>query len=149
MTQPTHITPNSYSSVASRGHAQYPSRTVVEQDLTELMELFDVTKYQLGRILGTPQASYIYKWMSGANRPSPMYVWRLLKVFMMYCKEQPISLISYIDWDNSVIKWRDGNVTHNDHLSGGGGPLPPSERESRREMAVIPHQPARPDGAHS
>ncbi len=144
-----HIPPGGYTSSTSRGSAQYTSRIGVNQMLEDWMEQLQVTKYQLGRILGTTQASHVYKWISGKARPGAMYLSRLLKICHMYEKGVPIKKISYIDWETSVIKWRDGDVTYTDHLFRDRGPVSEAKYRSRREMAVIPHQPARPDGPHN
>ena len=147
--QPQHIPPGGYTSSTSMGSVQYPSRIGVNQMLEEWMEQLQVTKYQFGRILGTTQASHVYQWVSGKTRPGAMYLSRLLKICHMYMKGVPIKQISYIDWETSVIKWRDGDVTYTDHLFGDRGPVSETKYRSRREMAVIPHQPARPDGPHN
>lgn len=147
--QPQYIPPGGYTSATRGNSAQYASRIGVNQTLKEWMDKLQVTKYQLGRILGTAQPSQIYKWTTGKNRPNPMYLTRLLKVVHMFTEGIAIKKISYIDWETSVIKWRDGDVTYTDHLFGDRGPVSETKYRSRREMAVIPHQPARPDGPHN
>jgi len=68
---------------------------------------------------------------------------------MMHGTGTPVNLISNIDWRNSQIKWKDGNVTYSDHIFGGWGKVSQEGRKTGRQMAVIPYQPARPDGAHN
>ena len=148
-TKPAYIPQKIYTSQASFGPAQYTSSIAVRELLHELLTDLAITKYQLGRLLGTTQSAQVYRWLTGTFRPGPLYLMRLLKICHMKMTGHPVARMSYIDWENSAIKWKVGNVTHNYHLFGSGGPLPSTERESRREMAVIPHQPARPDGAHS
>ena len=147
--KPAYIPQKVYNKQTSNGPAQYTSSLAVRELLHELMADLKLSKYQLGRMLGTTQGAHVYRWLTGTYRPGPLYLMRLLKICHMKITGHPVADISYIDWDNSVIKWRDGNVTHNNHLSGGGGAVQTPERQSRREMAVIPNQPARPDGAHS
>ena len=145
----SYIPPKVYTGTASNGPAQYTSSIAVRELLYELMEELKLSKYQLGRMLGTTQGSHVYRWLTGSRRPGPLYLMRLLKITLMKLAGHPVSLISSIDWENSAIRWKTGDVTYNDHVLGSRGPVQASERESRREMAVIPNQPARPDGAHS
>jgi hypothetical protein len=144
-----YIAPRVYTSTTTMGSSQYASTIAVRELLHELMDELSLSKYQLGRMLGTTQGSHVYRWLTGSRRPGPLYLMRLLKITLMKLAGHPVSLISYIDWENSAIRWKTGDVTYNDHILGSRGPLQTPERESRREMAVIPHQPARPDGAHS
>lgn len=150
MTQYNYIPDGSYVSKGGKGGAtHYPSASGIDHLLHNALELLDVTKYQLGKILGTEYHHYIYRWLKGVNRPSSVYLARLCQVIMMHDTGTPVNLISYIDWRNSQIKWKDGNVTYSDHIFSGWGSVPQEGRKTGRAMAVIPHQPARPDGAHN
>ena len=150
MTQYSYIPDGSYISKGTKGGAtHYPSALGIDHLLHNALELLDVTKYQLGKILGTEYHHYIYRWLKGINRPSSVYLARLCQVLMMHDTGTPVNLISNIDWRNSQIKWKDGNVTYTDHIFGGWGKVSPEGRKTGRAMAVIPHQPARPDGAHN
>ena len=150
MTQYNYIPDGSYVTTGKKGGSvHYPTALGIDHLLHNALELLDVTKYQLGKILGTEYHHYIYRWLKGVNRPSSVYLARLCQVLMMHDTGTPVNLISHIDWRNSQIKWKDGNVTYTDHIFGGWGKVSPEGRKTGRSMAVIPHQPARPDGAHN
>ena len=73
-------------------------------------EKMGLTKYQLGRILGTASVASIYHWFAGRYRPSSLFLTRLAQLFLMDAAGVPLYNISYIDWERSKVHWRNGEV---------------------------------------
>ena len=70
-----------------------------------------ITRWRLNRLLGARDESAIYKWLSGRQRPSPVFLSRL--VWMIRCKveyETPWILVGRIDWLSGRLAMRDGST---------------------------------------
>jgi hypothetical protein len=148
MTQYKYIPDGSYVTNGKKGPG-YPTTSGIDHLLHNALELLDVTKYQLGKIIGTEYDYYIYRWLKGVQRPSSVYLARLCQVIIMHDSGTPVNLISRIDWRLSEITWKDGNVTYSDHIFGGWGKVSTEGRKTGRAVATLPYQPARPNGPHS
>ena len=98
--------------------AVYPQHHAVQHLLFTVLDVLDVTKYQLGKILGCKHESQVFQWFSGYRRPGPLYLSRLCHVLLMGWEPNglQIDLISSIDWEMSEITWRSGVTTKDDHF---------------------------------
>ena len=77
----------------------YTSRAASEDILLKACELFAVTRFQLGRLLGCPQTNRVYQWLSGEKRPSSKYALRLAKLLQLHMAGVPLASFDYIDWN--------------------------------------------------
>ena len=57
-------------------------------------------------------------------------------------------MIRKVMWEESLILWRDGSVTCENHLPGGSGTLPKEEGRGRWEVAEFLNQQQRLAKAH-
>tara|TARA_B100000745_G_C20088897_1_gene372139 strand:+ start:194 stop:796 length:603 start_codon:yes stop_codon:yes gene_type:complete len=100
------------------GPATYPRHRAVEHLLLTVLDVLDVTKYQLGKILGCKHESQVFQRFNGYRRPEPLYPSRMCHALLMGWEPNglPISLISSIDWEMSEITWRSGVTTKDNHF---------------------------------
>ena len=117
---------------------------LIQQSCKELQ----VTKYQLAGILGC-DPSRIYRWLCGERTPSSFYLARLTQLWILQWKGLPVSMIRRIMWEESMVLWRDGSVTIENHLPGGSGALPPEEGRGRWEVAEFLNQQRRDARAYN
>jgi hypothetical protein len=98
--------------------ATYPQHHAVQHLLFTVLDVLDVTKYQLGKILGCKHESHVFQWFNGHRRPSSLYLSRMCHVLAMGYEPRglPINLISSVDWELSEITWRSGVTTKDDHF---------------------------------
>ena len=108
---------------------------LIQQSCKELQ----VTKYQLAGLLGC-NPDRIYRWLSGERTPSSFYLARLTQLWILQWKGLPVSMIRKIMWEESMVLWRDGSVTCENHLPGGSGALPKDEGFGRWEVAEFLNQ---------
>ena len=104
--------------------------------LEETLQYLGLTKYQLALLLGMGgTGSDIYKWIGGTQGPSSAYMARLVKLWSFQVQGMPVCDMSQIMWEDSLILWRDGSVTRENHIPGGSGAIPPEEGTSVWQMA--------------
>lgn len=108
---------------------------LIQQSCKELQ----VTKYQLAGLLGCNQ-SRIYRWLSGERSPSAFYLARLTQLWILQWKGLPVHMIRKVMWEESLVLWRDGSVTVENHLPGGSGALSLEEGRVRWEVAELLNQ---------
>jgi len=99
------------------GPAVYPTYLGSEHLLLTFLEVCDISKYQLGKILGCKHDSHVWQWFNGHRRPGALYLSRMLHLLMLTLPPDPIPIqfISSIDWEKSEITWRTGLTTKDDH----------------------------------
>jgi len=120
-----------FAPIGQRGRASLGAAIeLIQQSCKEL----GVTKYQLAGLLGCNQ-SRIYRWLSGERSPSAFYLARLTQLWILQWKGLPVHMIRQIMWEESMVLWRDGSVTVENHLPGGSGALPLDEGRVRWEVA--------------
>lgn len=89
-------------------HSMWPNHMGVEWLIRRSFMKLGVTPYQLARLLGAQGQRTISYWLSGAFRPSPVYMLRLFKLWDWLDEGIPVSLLSKIDWDTCELVWRKG-----------------------------------------
>jgi hypothetical protein len=130
------IPERAFAPIGQRGRASLGAAIeLIEQSCKELQ----VTKYQLAGLLGCNQ-SRIYRWLSGERSPSAFYLARLTQLWILQWKGLPVHMIRKVMWEESMVLWRDGSVTCENHLPGGSGALPPEEGRARWDVAEFLHQ---------
>ena len=99
------------------GPAVYPTYLGSEHLLLTFLEVCDISKYQLGKILGCKHDSHVWQWFNGHRRPGALYLSRMWHLLMLTLPPDPIPIqfISSIDWGKSEITWRTGLTTTDDH----------------------------------
>ena len=82
---------NKYATAAGYSHA-----------LRRAVDLFGVTLFQLGRLLGLPEPGHVYKWTSESQRtqrrPASKYMLRLCVLFDLHMRGVSLVMIDGIDW---------------------------------------------------
>jgi len=116
---------------------------LIQQRCKELQ----VSKYQLAGLLGRDPGR-ISRWPCGECSPSSFYLARLTQLWILQWKGIPVHMIRKIMWEESIVLWRDGSVTIENHLPGGSGVLPPEEGRGRWEVAEFLNQQRRQGRAH-
>ena len=56
------------------GPAVYPTDRGSEHLLLTFLEVCDISKYQLGKILGCKHDSHVWQWFNGHRRPGALYL---------------------------------------------------------------------------
>ena len=98
--------------------------------------LLGVSKYQLAKLLG--QAPHnLYKWLAGGGSPSSFFMARLSQLYALDKQGIPVSMMGQILWEESLILWRDGSVTCEDHVPGGSGALSKEDGRTRWDVAQL------------
>ena len=124
------IPERAFAPIGQRGRASLGAAIeLITQSCRELQ----VTKYQLAGLLGCNQ-SRIYRWLSGERSPSAFYLARLSQIWILQWKGLPVHMIRKIMWEESMVLWRDGSVTVENHLPGGSGTLSLEEGRVRWEV---------------
>jgi len=100
-----------FHSTGKRGPASFPSRLGIHLTLEAVCATLQISKYQLGKLLGAKFDSYIYRWSSGRARPSAFYLLRALHLVCLYAGGMPVKQISRIDWENGRAYWRSGGYS--------------------------------------
>ena len=113
-------------------------------------ELMGLTKYQMGKVLGTANGSTVFHWLAGRRRPSSLFLTRLTQVLLMFHDGVPVYQISFIDWEKAKIHWRNGEVDDSSrgHLFKTRRSLSKESMQASRQVAFIPAQPQGQDGPH-
>ena len=100
------------------------------------LAIFGITQWQLSHLLGVAPEN-IYKWLDGRYQPSTIYMARLSALCFMQLQGLTVSRMGRIFWEDSLIMWRDGSVTCENHLPGGSGALSKEEGKDRWDVAQI------------
>ena len=131
-----------FAPIGQRGRVSLGATTeIIEQSCKQLQ----VSKYQLAHPLGQSPHNF-YRWLSGYATPSSFYLARLTQLWILQWKGLPVHLMREIMWEESLILWRDGSVTSENHLPGGSGALPKDEGLGRWEVAEFLNQQRRQAG---
>ena len=85
-----------------------------------------VSKYQLAGLLGCDPGR-IHRWLSGERNPSSFYLARLTQRWILQWVGVPVHMMRKVMWEESMVLWRDGSVTYENHMPGGSGTLPKEE----------------------
>ena len=100
---------------------QTPMPGAVEFVLMDVCESFRFTPYRLSKLLGVQNTGSIYRWFSGERTPSALFLLRLAQLLLWDSQGMPVHDISEIIWPDSLIKWKDGSITKDNHEPGGTG----------------------------
>lgn len=76
--------------------------------INELLEELDITYWRLGRLIGTPNPSLVWKWARGLVRPSQRYCLNMIRLSnAIHRKENPLNIhaIEAINWETGEIKY--------------------------------------------
>ena len=65
-----------------------------------------ITRYQLGKLLGTKDPSAVYRWLSGDKRPSQIFLARMLWLIKLRVEGQSPVLWRSINWETGEISFR-------------------------------------------
>ena len=146
MTQTAMVIPERvFAPIGQRGRTSLGATIeIIGQSCKELQ----VTKYQLAGLLGS-EPYLIYRWLSGHCTPSSFYLARLTQLWILQWIGLPVHRIKKIMWEESMVLWRDGSVTRENHLPGGSGAIPPEEGRERWEVAEFLYQQRRQASAHN
>ena len=117
---------------------------IIEQSYRQLQ----VSKYQLAGMLGC-NPDRVHRWLRGERSPSSFYVARLTQLWILQWVGVPVHMIRKVMWEESMVLWRDGSVTCENHLPGGSGALPKDEGLGRWEVAEFLNQQRRQARAHN
>ena len=77
----------------------YPSLVVAAAVIALAGEAMGITPYYLGKLIGVSQPNQVYTWLSGAKRPSALYLTRLLRLLLLDYQVIPVVQIDRVDWD--------------------------------------------------
>ena len=102
-------------------------------------KLLQVSRWQLAHLIGQAPHNF-YRWLSGRATPSTVYLARLTQLWILQWEGLPVHLMQKIMWEESLILWKDGSVTCENHLPGGSGSLPKEEGLARWEVAEFLNQ---------
>jgi hypothetical protein len=98
---------------------QHARHSACERVLTHSMEAFGkVSKYQMAKLLGFTHVNNIFKYFNGRSRPSQLYSTRLVQLWLMFNSGIPLFKIRSIDWDRSIIVWKDGHRSSGQDILG-------------------------------
>ncbi len=105
--------------------------------LRDAATAFDITIWGLARLLGLPWLNNVYHWLDGSQRPSQMYMTRLVKLYQIRDGGLELDTVHHIDWDG------DGQIHLKEvvNVSGTGGVSPnrrtlsPQEARDQDSMA--------------
>lgn len=122
------------------------STSATEYLLDGIREAFGISNYRLALLLGTT-SSTMNRWVHGERTPSPVYLGRMLQLWIWDSQGMVIGQMSAINWDTSMILWGDGRVTCENHLPGGSGEVAPENRRPAWEMAELLSQQLRQTGS--
>ena len=97
-----------------------PSHEATQRVLAALLDTLSLTKYQFAKLLGVSQSN-LQRYYSGRRRPSGLYWARIVQLLLLGLGGVPLSKASRIDWDWSLVYWKDGRLTYENHLLDGIG----------------------------
>lgn len=154
MTQPASVAftlqPDLFQQGASgqyRNH--YPANKAASISvLRELVKKLGLSEYQVRGLVGPSNPDSVRRWFHGEASPSTIYLLRICKLLLLDMSGVPVKHIRSIDWENSVIKWRNGDVTSVNHLYWGGPALSPPPGPVLNGVADIPYQRPRPPSTY-
>ena len=109
-------------------------------------DVLGVKPSRLALLLGTT-ASTAAKWLNGSRSPSPLYLGRIIQLWLWDSQGLRVKDMREVNWDYSLILWEGGNVTFEDHLPGGSGEVEEENRRSTWEMAEFRSQQLRQAGS--
>ena len=100
--------------------SQYASPGAYIHVLSNLEELFGVTKYQFDKILGLFSHAGYYAYFNGHSRPSAAILARAMMVRDLSDAGSPIHRMVRIDWESDPIEilWRDGSTSSPSPITG-------------------------------
>jgi len=132
----TSIPERVFAPIGKRGRTSLGATVqIIEQSCRQLQ----VSKYQLGGLLGC-NPDRIHRWLRGERSPSSFYLARLTQLWILQWVGVPVHVIRKVMWEESMVLWRDGSVTCENHLPGGSGTLPKEEGRGRWEVAEFLNQ---------
>ena len=96
----------------------------------------NISKYQFANLLGCRRVHNIYRYFTGACRPSPLLLGRLLALDLLFDAGIELHRIQYIDWepDPIIIHWKNGNESSPSPLSGRWEQIPTPETGDGRQQ---------------
>ena len=134
-----------FAPIGQRGRVSLGATShIIQQSCKHLQ----VSRWQLAHLIGQSPHNF-YRWLSGYATPSSFYLARLIQLWLLQWEGLPVHLMREIMWEESLILWRDGSVTCEDHLPGGSGALPKDEGLGRWEVAEFLNQQRRLARAHN
>ncbi len=80
-------------------HNPYAKISGCNRVLVDALTDFKVTPWGLARLLGLPWLADVYKWTRGVQRPSHMYMTRLVKLYQLHNQGLRLFSVHNIDWD--------------------------------------------------
>ena len=78
----------------------FAKTSACNQVLVDAMNNFDIKAWGLARLLGLPWLNQIYGWLDGTQRPSQMYMTRLVKLYSLKAQGLELWEVHHIDWDS-------------------------------------------------
>jgi hypothetical protein len=117
-----------------RGPNSYPTALATADVLKLAIDELDVTSYQFNKLIGAPFEHYTRRWLRGERRISSVYMARLVQLLLMNSGGLPVRLMRSIDWQSSVIVWRNGAATEGSHYP---PPNPPNRKKPKRAIQTL------------
>jgi len=100
---------------------QGASTCSTEEIVLEFCAAFSMTPYRLSKILGVQSGGSIYRWLDGSRTLSAIFLARMVRLLLWESRGLPIHEIEEILWVDSLILWKNGNVTLENHGPDGEG----------------------------
>ena len=138
------VIPKGYFPAALPGQPRhhYPSNNAgVISVLEEMKQRLGLTKYQLVGLLNPANRLSVYRWYSGEACPSPLFWSRICKLLLLHAQGVPIKHIRSINWEMSEVRWRNGDVTRENHLFRDRAAVSPIPRLVQPGVADLHPQP--------
>ena len=117
-----------------RGPNSYPTALATAEVLKLAIDELDVTSYQFNKLIGAPFEHYTRRWIRGERRISSVYMARLVQLLLMNSGGLPVRLMRLVDWENSVIIWRNGAATEGSHYP---PPNPINRKKPKRAIQTL------------
>lgn len=145
-----HLPPGLFPGQTASGGYHYPSHARGSAAaLKELTRDLGITQYQLTRLLDAASHTHVSRWFQGMTSPSPIFWSRIVKLMLLRNKGVPVKYIRRINWEDSVIYWRNGDVTREHHLYRSGADSAPPPRLVGPGMTDLPPKSTRPPSTYS
>ena len=79
-------------------HSAFPRHEDLQAVLTDALQVFGVTKYRLGIMLGCG-SHYVYNWFRGKRRMSALYSLRLAYLLLLHRRNVNIKSFNSLTWE--------------------------------------------------
>ncbi len=148
-------TPPIFDAIAVENHPirtarPYACHAAYQHIFTVMMQRFgNMSKYQLGKLLGIEEQGNFRQYFNGRMRPSSLVLARAFQLIFMSDAGIEIHRASKIEWGDPVtIVWRNGGKSYPSSVSGRWEQIPTPENPTEPPGANHAAKPTRPTTTH-